>query len=88
MRKWENLFDTEIGIPNSNTNKRERLIVDEVNSNNVETATKCELWLEDLQKTCAKTTDLFGIDISVDWRYEPIKKKEDGNAVLHSQNNA
>ena len=88
LRKWENLFDTEIGIPNSNTNKRERLIVDEVNSNNVETATKCELWLEDLKKTCSKTTDLFGIDISVDWRYKPVEKKEDGNAVLHNQNNA
>lgn len=84
LRKWENLFDTEIGIPNSNTNKRERLIVDEVNSNNVETATKCELWLEDLKKTCSKTTDLFGIDISVDWRYKPVEKKEDGNAVLHN----
>ena len=86
LRKWENLFDTEIGIPNSNTNKRERLIVDEVNSNNVETATKCELWLEDLQKTCAKTIDLFGVNISVDWRYKPIEKKEDENAVLHNQN--
>lgn len=84
LRKWENLFDTEIGIPNANTNKRERLIVDEVNSNNVETATKCELWLEDLKKTCSKTTDLFGIDISVDWRYKPVEKKEDGNAVLHN----
>ena len=82
LRKWENLFDTEIGIPNANTNKRERLIVDEVNSNNVETATKCELWLEDLQKTCAKTHDLFGVDISVDWRYKPVEKKEDNKCSI------
>lgn len=71
MRKIEAMFDTEIGIPNANTDKRERLITDEVNANNIETYSKCALWLEQLQVECAKTRDMFGIDISVDWREPP-----------------
>ena len=71
MRKIEALFDTDVGIPNANTDKKERLVTDEVNANNVETATRCELWLESLQKGVKDTVDMFGIDLSVDWRVDP-----------------
>ena len=71
MRKIEAMFDTEIGIPNANTDKRERLITDEVNANNIETLTKCELWLEHLQKCAKETNSMFGTNISVNWRHEP-----------------
>ena len=74
MRKIEAMFDTDIGIPNANTDKRERLITDEVNANNTETYSKCALWLESLQLECAKARDMFGIDISVDWRVPPEEK--------------
>lgn len=73
MRKWESMFDTDIGIPNANTDKRERLISSEVEANNVETASKCELWLETLQKGCRKASDMFNIELDVEWRYNPIK---------------
>lgn len=71
MRKIEAMYDTDIGIPNANTDKRERLITDEVNANNVETYSKCALWLEELQGECAKARDMFGIDLSVTWRNPP-----------------
>lgn len=71
MRKIENMFNTAIGIPNANTDKRERLLTDEVNANNAETQTLCELWLEQLKKVCEKTKELFSIEISVDWRIKP-----------------
>lgn len=71
MRKIEQQFDTDIGIPNANTDKRERLITDEVNANNVETATRCELWLEELKKGCEKVKTMFDVDIKVDWRVKP-----------------
>lgn len=71
MRRIEQMFDTDIGIPNANTDKRERLITDEVNANNVETFSKCSLWLEQMQESCAQTREMFGIDISVDWRNDP-----------------
>lgn len=72
LRKWEQMFDNDIGIPNANTDKKERLLTDEVNSNNTETASKCALWLEELQKTCAETEKMFGIKMSVDWRVKPL----------------
>ena len=71
MRKIEAMFDTEIGIPNANTDKRERLISDEVNANNVETATRCELWLETLRKGIDKANNMFNLQLSVDWRVNP-----------------
>ena len=78
MRKIEAMFDTEIGIPNANTDKRERLIADEVNANNVETATRCELWLETLRNGIDKARSMFGIDMSVDWRVNPKTDIADG----------
>jgi hypothetical protein len=70
MRKWEERFDTEIGIPNANTNKRERLITDEVNANNFETRSRIELWLDTLRRGMKTANELFGLDLSVDWRPE------------------
>lgn len=76
MRKIEAMYDTDIGIPNANTDKRERLISDEVNANNVETYSKCALWLEQLQRCCEDTKAMFGIDVSVDWRTDPTMEAE------------
>lgn len=71
LRKIEAMFDTEIGIPNANTDKRERLIQDEVNANNIETYSKCAMWLENLQDACKRVNDMFGISIAVRWREIP-----------------
>lgn len=72
LRKIEAMFDTEIGIPNANTDKRERLIQDEVNANNIETYSKCAMWLENLQDACKRVNDMFGLNISVRWREIPM----------------
>lgn len=80
MRKIEAMFDTDIGIPNANTDKKERLVTDEVNANNIETLSKCSLWLEELQAGCKKASSMFGIDLSVDWRYK-TEVIPDGNNV-------
>ena len=73
MRKIVEMFDTKIGIPNANTDKRERLNTDEVNSNNVDTVSLADLWLTELKNCCKKTRDLFGIDIDVDYRFNEVK---------------
>lgn len=73
MVKIRNMFDTEIGIPNANTEKRERMLADEVNANNIETFSATSLWLESLKKGCEDVNNMFGrwLDkpVSVDWRF-------------------
>lgn len=72
MRKLEEEFDTKIGIPNANTDKRERLNTDEVNANNVETEMIAEGWLHNIRKGFEKVKKLYpGVNCSVDWRVKP-----------------
>lgn len=68
MRLWEMKFDNEIGIPTTNTTKKERLITDEANSAIEESRTKAQLWLNELQESCRKINNMFGIRLWVDWR--------------------
>lgn len=84
MRYIQNMFDTEIGIPNANTSKRERLITDEVHANNVETLSKTALWLEYLQESCKKVNDMFGTSIKVDWRFPQKEVVSDGGLDISS----
>ena len=82
LQKLSNMFATEIGLPNANMEKRERLIVDEVNANNVETITRCDMWLDSWKQSCEEANKMFGLDLSVDWRVKPEEKREaaeDGN---------
>lgn len=72
LKNFENRFATDLGIPNSNTDKKERMTDDEVNSNNVDTMSRASMWLEGLQKQCKAARDMFGINLSVDWRFKPV----------------
>ena len=84
MRTIESMFDTDIGIPNANTGKRERLISAEVEANDVETYSKCALWLEELKARCADAREMFGIDLDVDWRRDivPAGREEEDNGTV------
>lgn len=81
LQKWRNMFCTEIGIPNANTEKKERMLTDEVNANNQETFTKADLWLQELQEGCKLAREMFpGLELSVDWRFKPKEVySNDGN---------
>ena len=59
-----NKFLTDIGIPNANTDKRERLISSEVAANNGETASKVTVWLHEIEKGMKQTRDMFGLSES------------------------
>lgn len=69
MRKWELKFMTDLGIPNSNTEKKERLIEAEVESNDVEVKLWADQALDSLKDGCEKARNMFGIELSVDWRF-------------------
>lgn len=75
LRKIENEFLTMIGIPNANTEKKSRMIVDEVNSNNVETLALASQWLETLQQSCERVNKMFNTNISVKFRFESDLEK-------------
>lgn len=69
LRRWEEMFCNEVGIPNIRSDKKERMIVDEVNSNNIECFTKAELWLETLKEGVEQTNKMFNLDLSVKLRH-------------------
>lgn len=87
LRKWEEMFLTAIGIPNANTDKRERLITDEVNANNVETQTLADEWLENLQRGCEKVNKMFNLNISVQFRFTPDQAKQAESEVYNDEGN-
>lgn len=70
LRTIENRFDTEIGVPNANTDKKERMIVDEVNVNNAETFAQSTVWLESLNESIEKVNKMFSLNISVNLRWK------------------
>ena len=78
MRRIENEFCTRVGIPNTNTDKKERMSTDEVNMNNTETTGLADMWLETLQDGCERARDMFGLhEFNVDWRYDPYEQRSD-----------
>ena len=70
LRQIEAEFDTVIGIPNANTDKRERLITDEVNANNIETQSRARLWLDTIRADLEKVNNMFGLNVGVDFRFK------------------
>jgi hypothetical protein len=68
----ENKLLTFLGINNSNTDKRERLVSDEVNSNNDYVEQNALLMFEQRQRACERINEMFGLSVSV-------KRKEVGN---------
>ncbi len=72
LRKLECEFAAKVGIPsNLATTKKERVNLAEVSANDVETAVGPSQWLELAREGLETANQLFGLDLSVDWRYEP-----------------
>ena len=74
-------FLTAIGVNNANTDKRERLNSDEVNSNNQECYVATEVWRRNLKETSALAKELFpSLDFSITIKNLSIidKKPTDG----------
>ena len=84
MRKIEMQFCSDLGIPNSNTEKKERLITAEVEANDVEVKLWADLALDELKLSCEEANKLFGIDLSVDWRYKEEEVQTDDESNVRS----
>lgn len=78
IRNWEYDFCRVVGIPSQGVNKKQRMVVDEVNSSNIETAADAETRLECLKESFAKVRKLFGFtesELNVDWKHNPMSKQ-------------
>lgn len=75
IRNTINDFDSYVGIPSNNVQKKERMVTDEVNANNVENQVLCELWEETIQEGVETAKRLFPeecSDLSITLRYKEV----------------
>lgn len=77
-RSITNEFLTQIGINNANTDKRERLNLAEVNTNNAEIGINVQDWQDNLQEGIDKTNAMFGLSLKLQKR---SWEEEDGEEV-------
>lgn len=70
MKTIEDRFNTRIGIPNANTQKRERLISSEVESNDVDTTALVNVWLDTMRESIDRVNNKYGLNIKVSYRYD------------------
>lgn len=78
MRRIMSEFDSFVGIPsNPSQGKGERLLVDEVNSNNIETDTIIDLIVRTLNTSFEKVNKLFSLECRAKKRYPVIEQSMD-----------
>lgn len=70
MLKIDARFCTEIGIPNVNMAKKSGVTDNEVEANNIDTKSKAALWLETMKDGIIKVNEMFGLELSVDFRFK------------------
>lgn len=81
MAKIDSMFNTEIGIPNVNIAKESGVSKSEIMSNNMETRSKAEIWLEEIRKGLRTANELFNLNMSVSFRFDDSEVLNDGNNV-------
>lgn len=82
MSVIDNMFCTTIGLQNSNYEKRERLLVDEVNANNQQTKALASVWLETIQKGMEETNKMFGLNLSIKLKNEEVSENVNDAGAL------
>ena len=85
MNVWNDAL-TFLGVNNANTEKKERLIVDEVTANEHHLKMNLEVMLKTRQEACDKINEMFGLDISVRERYQ--QNEERGGEFVEVYNGA
>lgn len=69
-------FDAKIGINNVNYQKRERLLRDEVNSNNIDTMALCTIWEQSMKRSMKKCNEMFGLNLDVNLRWKEYQLQD------------
>lgn len=58
-------FLSDVGVMNANTDKRERLVTDEISSNYQEIRAGAEHWLDNIRAGFAKANELYGLQLQI-----------------------
>lgn len=69
-------FLSDLGVENANTDKRERLITNEVESNYQEVRAGAEHWLDNINEGFTKANELYNLNLRMirrEWRREEVK---------------
>lgn len=83
MKTIEDQFNTKVGIPNANTQKRERLISSEVEANDIDTKALVNIWLDTLNNDIMKVNKKYDLNLSVKYRYEGFFNKENQEVIIN-----
>ena len=81
-----NEFLTDIGLNNTNYQKRERLIVDEVNANNDEIKSNVQHWLDTMREGLDRANAVFGLNLGVELRQFDKRKGDAENDSDETKN--
>lgn len=74
---------TRLGINNANTDKKERLIVNEVDANNVELQCNIALWKKNLKVCVKRVKEVFpDLDFKISLRFDPKKLSEKASSAV------
>ncbi|MBQ0154275.1 MAG: hypothetical protein KBS70_05780 [Bacteroidales bacterium] len=79
MRTIYNMFDTEVGIPNANLEKKERMSESEINANDGETYARAQHWVENINDCFKKVNKMFGLNLSAELRKGDYANDSDNN---------
>lgn len=80
---------TSLGVNNANTDKRERLISNEVDANNIELQANTALWKYNLDRCEQRVKKLYpGLKFGMKLRFDPSKYEEVMNSVTGRSGNA
>lgn len=78
-REFENILYTALGIDSAANEKKERLLVDEVNADVMVTEMSLETTLKELNLACDKINEKWGLDLSV--HMQRIKDYQSGGVM-------
>ena len=79
MATIDNMFCTAIGLPNSNYEKRERLLVDEINANNSQTRALADVWMEMIKHGMDVANDMFGLSLDIRYKQDLEAMRNDND---------
>ena len=84
LRTIINDFDTEVGIPTLPYQKKERLVVDEANSKQIDAQSRSIIWYEELKRTADLCNEFMGftdgkIEISLRYKTNDAGGDDNGN---------